>query len=383
MIRTCRRLLSFVRRRPNHEALNRFLRRNFRVYRAVGNDGRGRVLFTGYFEPRLKGSLKRGNRYRYPVYARPDDLIKVDLGRFSERLAGERIFGRLEGRRLIPYFSRDEIDGQGRLVGRCPVLAWVQDPVALFFLQIQGSGRIYLDDGSTINVHYDASNGRPYRSIGKLLLERGEIAAEEMSMQRIRQYLQDHPQEMDSVLNHNESYVFFRLEAGGPYGSLGVPVTPGRTIATDRRLFPPGAPAFIHTTIPEIDGAGRIHRWRSSRRLVLNQDTGGAIRGPGRADLFWGGGQYAELAAGHQRHPGSLYFLALKPEASAGNVRHFPRVSAAAGGTVPGLTPTGKTSTSLDPADAALCIAAGIQPDAGREAESEPSIKSRPAGWRP
>jgi membrane-bound lytic murein transglycosylase A len=165
-----------------------------------------------------------------------------------------------------------------------------------------------------LNVHYHGSNGRPYRSIGRLLIEEQKIPKEEMSMQKIRSYLQAHPQEMAAVLNHNPSYVFFKLESEGPLGYLNVLLTPGRSVALDRRLFPPAALAYIQTKKPVVNGAGQIDSWADCGRFVLNQDTGGAIRGPGRADLFWGNGPYAEIAAGHLAHIGKLYFLILKPD---------------------------------------------------------------------
>jgi membrane-bound lytic murein transglycosylase A len=184
----------------------------------------------------------------------------------------------------------------------------------VFFLQIQGSGKIFLDTGEVINVHYHGSNGRPYRSIGKLLIEEQKIPREEMSMQKIRSYLHAHPEEMASVFNYNPSYVFFKIEPEGPLGSINVLLTPGRSVALDRRIFPHAALAFIQTQKPVLNSAGHIDRWVECRRFVLNQDTGGAIRGPGRADLFWGNGPYAEIAAGHLAHLGELYFLILKPE---------------------------------------------------------------------
>ena len=190
----------------------------------------------------------------------------------------------------------------------------VDDRIDLFFLHIQGSGKLYMDNGDSLNVHYNSPNGRPYRSIGKLLIDSGAIAREEMSMQAIKKYLRENPDTVDDILNANPSYVFFNTEKEGPIGSIGVQLTPGRSIATDRRIFPKAALAFIQTRKPLVDGDGLISQWSRFNRFVVNQDTGGAIRGPGRADLFWGNGPYAELAAGYMQHPGMLYFLVLKPE---------------------------------------------------------------------
>ncbi|MGD9411544.1 MAG: MltA domain-containing protein, partial [Desulfobacterales bacterium] len=274
------------------------------------------VLFTGYYEPHLSGRLYQDDVYRYPIYALPDDLIKIDLSAFGEKYGRESIVGRYTGQTVVPYYDRKEIDEEDALVGKAEPLAWVKDPVDVFFLQIQGSGKIFLDTGAVINVHYHGTNGRPYRSIGRLLIEEQKIPKEEMSMQKIRSYLQAHPEEMAPVLNHNPSYVFFKLESEGPLGYINVLLTPGRSIALDKRIFPPAALAYIHTKKPVVNGAGQIDSWTDCNRFVLNQDTGGAIRGPGRADLFWGNGPYAEIAAGHMAHRGRLYFLILKADRS-------------------------------------------------------------------
>ncbi|MCP4574944.1 MAG: murein transglycosylase, partial [Deltaproteobacteria bacterium] len=186
--------------------------------------------------------------------------------------------------------------------------------VDLFFLFFQGSGIIYLDAGKKINVHYHGSNGHPYRSIGRLLIDEGKIPKEEMSMQAIRHYLSNHPDEVEDILNYNPSYVFFQEEADGPFGCLGVKLTPGRSLALQRKLFPSAALVFIETQKPLADGNGEIQAWADFGRFVLNQDTGGAIVGPGRADLFWGNGEYAKLAAGYMQHEGRFHFLVLKPD---------------------------------------------------------------------
>ncbi|WP_319522689.1 MltA domain-containing protein [uncultured Desulfosarcina sp.] len=307
-------LQALVERRPSPAEVNRFMARNFRVYRSTGGPESGRVLFTGYYEPHLKGSLKPDARYRYPVYARPGDLMVIDLTPFSEALAGKRIVGRIQGDTVVPYPDRQAIEADADFGRLAPPLAWVDDRIDLFFLQIQGSGRIYLAEGGFIRVHYHAANGRPYRSIGRLLIDQGKIPAEEMSMQRLRDYLRSHPEEMDAILNYNPSYVFFKTETSGPIGAIGVDLTPARSVAVDRRVFPMAAPAFLQTQIPVVDGTGRIDRWMDFSAFALNQDTGGAIRGPGRVDIFWGNGPYARIAAGHMQHKGNFYLLVLDPE---------------------------------------------------------------------
>jgi peptidoglycan lytic transglycosylase A len=307
-------LRAFVETRPDPAALNRFIADRYRVYRSVGGPESGKVLFTGYYEPHLKGSLVPDERYRYPVYAMPGDLLVIDLSAFSQDFKGRRIIGRLQGNTVVPYPDRQAIEADSGFALKAPPIAWVDDRVELFFLQIQGSGRIYLTNGSFIRVHYHGANGHPYRSIGRLLIDQGKIPRAEMSMQRLEAYLHAHPDEVDAVLNHNPSYVFFKTEVSGPIGAIGVDLTPGRSVAVDRRVFPMAAPAFLQTRIPVVDGNGRIDRWMDFSAFALNQDTGGAIRGPGRVDIFWGNGPYAQIAAGHMQHKGSFYLLVLAPE---------------------------------------------------------------------
>ncbi|NVM22416.1 MAG: murein transglycosylase A [Desulfobacterales bacterium] len=297
---------------PSAEEIREAIETSFWVYRSVGSDGLGRVLFTGYYEPILQGSLHPSPDYPYPLYKRPDDLVSVRLGLFHPKYAGERIFGRYVNQTVVPYFSREDIDSNGHLREKGCELLWVSDHIDLFFLHIQGSGRVVLEDGTVLRVNYDCSNGRRYRSIGGLLINEGSISWEEMSMQQIRTHLKDHPEEMERILNHNESYVFFKLVDQGPLGAIEVTLTPGRSVATDLRLFPNGALAFVHTEKPLVGEDGIIGSWETFGRFVLNQDTGGVIRGPGRVDLFWGDGPYAETAAGYMKHDGTLYFLVLK-----------------------------------------------------------------------
>ncbi|NPV03572.1 MAG: transglycosylase [Syntrophaceae bacterium] len=294
--------------------VDRRVRETFDVYRAAGSGPAGRVLFTGYYEPVLEGSLVRTERYRYPIYRKPDDAVVVHLGRFRERYKNERLVGRLEKGELVPYWSREEIDGAGALENRGLEIAWFADPVDLFFLHVQGSGMVRLPDGSSFQVSYAQSNGRAYRSIGKLLIDSGRITREELSMQGIKRYLRERPEEIREILNHNESYVFFRIVEEGPVGSIGVTLTGGRSVATDAALFPRGALAFVKSRKPVIGPGGEIQSWVPFSRFVLNQDTGGAITGAGRVDLFFGRGPEAEIAAGHLKEEGELYFLVLKDE---------------------------------------------------------------------
>lgn len=315
MINSLKYFLEFVETNPSKKVLKKFVRSHYRVYRSVGQESTGNMLFTGYYEPILQGSLHKSDTHPFPVFARPDDLLTIDLSPFSSKFAGEKIVARFVNKTLIPYHERKEIEYDGALQGKATPIAWVTSRVDLFFLHIQGSGKIYLDTGEILHVNYHASNGRSYRSVGKLLIDEGKIPRSEMSMQKIRDYLTDFPDETPRILNYNPSYVFFKTETDGPFGSIGVKLTPGRSFATDRRIFPPAALAFIQSKKPLIDADGKIEKWMDFSRFALNQDTGGAIQGPGRVDLFWGNGAYAEIAAGHMQHPGKLYFLVLKPEA--------------------------------------------------------------------
>ncbi|MEW6443035.1 MAG: MltA domain-containing protein [bacterium] len=283
-----------------------------RTYRA-GVGGK-KIVFTGYYEPVLEGSLAPDPAYPVPLYRVPADMVQVDLGLFRSDLQGMRIVGRYEQGVLVPYHSRHEIDRLGRLAGKGGELIWLKDPVEAFFLHIQGSGRIVLPDGASVRVHYAGSNGRPYRSIGEFLLGAGKMQAGDLSSPALKAYLRSCPEERDLILDQNERYVFFEKAAVGPLGSLSVPLTAGRSVATDSALYPKGALALIETDLPVLDGDGRTRSWKRVRRLVLNQDTGAAIRGPARVDLFWGSGEQAGLEAGCMKRPGRLYFLAPKRE---------------------------------------------------------------------
>ena len=314
MIQTLEHFLTFIRTRPDSQDIRKYITNNYWVYRSVGGKKSGRVLFTGYFEPILYGLNEKSPEYRYPVYARPEDIVSIDLSEFSKKYKGDTIVGRVTDHKVIPYYDRKAIESHGALDGNVKALAWVSNPVDPFFLQIQGSGKIYLDTGEVLNVHYHMANGHPYRSIGKLLIDKNKIPREKMSMQAIRSYLKAHPDEIEEILNYNPSYVFFKTEKEAPIGYIEVKLTPGRSVALDRRIFPHGALGFIEAQKPLIDGSKKIHEWVDCSRFVLNQDTGGAIRGPGRADMFWGNGPYAEIAAGHPRHHGNLFLMVLTPK---------------------------------------------------------------------
>lgn len=269
----------------------------FTVFRVSSAEGQAEGMLTGYYEPLLQGSMTQTPRFRYPVYGTPKDLLTVDLTALYPTLKGNRIRGRLEGRRVVPYLTRSEIDA-GKLPADTPILAWVEDPVELFFLHVQGSGRIQLAQGGQLRLGYAEQNGHPYVSIGRELVQRGEMTAASASMQGIKQWAQRNPDRVSALLGSNPSYVFFKTmpdSNAGPLGSLGVPLTAGYSIAVDPQSIPLGAPVLLSTRLPGSDAPV----WR----LVLAQDTGGAIRGTVRADLFTGFGEAAGELAGKMRQP--------------------------------------------------------------------------------
>jgi peptidoglycan lytic transglycosylase A len=289
------------------------IKKEFDFYHSVGSDGKGKVLFTGYYEPLLSCRTAPDGTFRFPLYRKPDDMIEIDLTQFGNGFPRNRLFGRLDGKKIIPYYSREEIDQKKMLAGKDLEILWCSDIVDIYVLQVQGSGKADLGNGNIISILYDGANGRPYKSIGKYLIDAGAMAKETMSMQATREYLRTHPDKMNEVLNQNQSYVFFRLDMGPALGNIGVPLTPGRSIATDSRLFPKGALGFVIAQKPVIEN-GSIKAWVPFTRFVLNQDTGGAIKGPGRVDMFFGQGSEAELTAGNFQHEGELYFLVRKKE---------------------------------------------------------------------
>jgi len=306
-------LLQLVEKYPDPENLRKHIRRRFVILKASGNPQTGNVLFTGYYEPLFEAALEPDETYKHPIYSPPDDMIRIDLGLFNPRFKGESLTARIDGRNVVPYYSRGEIEAGQALKGRGLEIAWLKDPVDVAFLHIQGSGHLKLPDGTILTAGYAAKNGRPYRSIGARLVQQGKISREEISMQSIKTYLAANPDEVEALLEHNPSYVFFRILEGPVVGNIGVPLTPERSIALDADIFPKGALCFISTQKPRIGPGGDILSWEPFSAFVLNQDTGGAIKGAGRADLFWGTGKYAEIAAGHLKHHGELYLLVKKP----------------------------------------------------------------------
>lgn len=288
---------------PGPALARQFFEQNFTPWQMVTPDGSREGLVTGYYEPLIKGSRQRSARYRWPVHGVPTDMLTVDLSELYPELKNMRLRGRLDGNRVVPYFSRAELEQRGEALP-APVLLWAEDAIDLFFLQVQGSGRVELPDGSRVRIGYADQNGHPYTSIGRWLIAQGELTLERASMQGIKDWARRNPQRLSELLNANPSYVFFReltQAGGGPLGALGVPLSDERSIAIDPRFVPLGAPVFLATTYPLSD--------RPLRRLMLAQDTGGAIKGAVRADFFWGFGAEAGARAGRMRQQGRMWVL--------------------------------------------------------------------------
>jgi len=276
---------------------------HFRPWQLVNPDGAREGLVTGYYEPLVRGSREKKPPYLTPVFGPPADLIVVDLAEVYPELKHMRLRGRVEGRKLIPFFSRAEWSAEEEKRADAALL-WVDDPIDFFFLQIQGSGQVLLDDGSRVRIGYADQNGHPYRSIGRWLIDKGELQSHQASMQGIKAWAAANPGRLKELLDANPSLVFFRelpAEGSGPPGALGVPLTPERSIAVDPRHTPLGTPVWLATTRPDSE--------EPLVRLMLAQDTGGAIRGPARADFYWGSGSEAGALAGRMKQRGRMWAL--------------------------------------------------------------------------
>lgn len=284
--------------------IRNFFEEYFVPHQVQNSDGSTTGLITGYYGPELLGSREPTEEFRYPLYQQPEDMLIIALDSVYPELSNYRLRGRVEGNRVVPYFDREQIDfGENPLVGN--ELFWVKDPVDLFFLHIQGSGSIRMPDGEQVIVNYANQNGHPYRSIGKLLLDRKAMTRDQMSMQNIRRWVAQNPEAGQLLLAENPSYVFFRelpADTTSPPGAMGIPLTALRSLAVDPRTIPLGAPVFLSTTFP-----GTVDQ--PLRRLMVAQDTGGAIKGRVRGDFFWGMGNAAGEYAGRMRSQGELWVL--------------------------------------------------------------------------
>ena len=288
----------------SESAIRLFFESFFDPHQVIAPDGSNTGLITGYYEPLLRGARKKGGPYQTPLYKVPDDMVIIDVGSVYPELANKRVRGRLKGKRVVPYPAREEISRSG-LPGN--ELLWVDDAVEAFFLEVQGSGRVQLPDGETVRVAYADQNGRPYQSIGKWLVQKGELTAEQATAQGIKAWIDGHPTRQQELFNANPSYVFFKEEKlpdlkVGPKGSLNVPLTPQRSVAIDRSQLPLGAPVYLNTTLPGDEEM-------PLQRLMLAQDTGGAIKGAIRLDFFFGFGAEAADFAGRMKQRGNIWVL--------------------------------------------------------------------------
>ncbi len=296
----------------NRAAARAFFEREFKPFKAANNrDSQG--LFTGYYEAELRGARQPSARYNVPLYKVPGDLVAVDLAEFGSEFSGRTIAGKVVQGKLRPYDDRATIE-RGSLKGKSLELLWVDDAIDAFFLHIQGSGRVVMDDGSVMRVGYAGKNGQPYIAIGRELVTRGVMKPEEVSMQGLRAWLKANPREAEPLMNANRSYVFFNETKGagpneGPIGAQTVALTPGRSLAVDRKFLPLGLPIWLDASHPDGGNGPSSSGEARIRRLVVAQDTGGAIRGPVRGDVFFGWGEQAAARAGAMRDRGEYYLL--------------------------------------------------------------------------
>jgi membrane-bound lytic murein transglycosylase A len=289
----------------SENAVRLFFEAFFIPHHVLKADGTDDGLITGYYEPLLRGARKRGGAFQTPLHRAPDDLLAIEMAGLYPELKGMRLRGRLVGNKIVPYPSRSEMGLNGSLAGK--ELLWVDDPIEAFFLQVQGSGRVQLvDTKETVRVAYADQNGHPYKSIGRYLVDKGEMTLDQASAQNIKAWYASNPARQQELLNANPSYVFFKEEklndsTRGPKGALGVPLTPQRSIAVDSQFIPLGVPVFLATSHPGNETL--------LQRLVMAQDTGGAIKGPTRADYFWGFAADAGEKAGKMKQRGTMWLL--------------------------------------------------------------------------
>jgi len=299
-------LQRFIQSRPSEKALHHEIQRAYEAIEInrVAGAAPKRMLITGYFQPIFPGSLSRQPPYIHPLYRMPDDLL------VRHKNGRKQVLGRREQGTIVPYWTRRDIEQRNLLQGQ--ELVWLKDPFDAFVLHIQGSGIIRLPDGSQRGVHYAVNNGRDYRSIGKFLVNTGRMQLAEVSMDSIRRYIDQHPGERELILHHNDSFIFFHWSPPGPaIGNLGRELTPGRSIAADQRWYPPGSLVFLDSRRP-IMANGSVVEWKRMQRLVTVQDTGSALTGPGRIDIFWGTGDQAGEEAGQMKEEGTAHLLLLK-----------------------------------------------------------------------
>lgn len=315
MLETLRTFMGFYEETETTEVFYKKVIRTFDFYKLGGREA-DNVLFTGYYTPIMSASRSQTDKYRYPIYKIPDDMFKIRLNDFGRGLPDISLVVRVDetNRQVLPYYTREEIDWLHSLEGRNLEIAWLEDYIDQFFLHIQGGGILDTGEANPVYVNYAGKNGHPFIAVGRLLLEDGKIDREKMSMQAIRLYFRDHPDDIKKYCIQNKSYVFYEEASDGPYGSLNLIVTPGRSIATDKRYFPGGSVCLIAAEIPVVkEGHGPVLPKKPFSRFVLDQDTGGAIR-ERHIDLYCGAGEEAALQAGSMKSYGDVYMLLLKEE---------------------------------------------------------------------
>jgi len=307
---------------PTAQDFDRLIRERFDIYQLSGRDSTGTVVFSSYYEPTLEASLQKTEEYKYPIYAKPQDMISINLEEFNEKFRGEKLTGRMKGNTLVPYLNRDEIDFQGALDGKGLELAWFKDRADIMDLHIEGSGRLQLPSGKVIKANFAATNSLKFKGWLSALVEAGAMPREGISHEKGKQYLLDHPDQERAIMTANRRYTFFKLNQDidpetGPDGTYGLPLTGWRSIAIDNNLVPMGAIAFMRTTMPDVDSDGTLLGRKTDSRFVFCQDTGGAIKGPGRVDFFAGAGKKARTFAFKLWDQGTLHLLLLKEKPAA------------------------------------------------------------------
>jgi len=302
---------------PTAQDLDRLLKERFDIFQMAGRDSTGTVVFSSYYEPTLEASLKRTAEYKYPIYAKPEDLLTINLEDFNEKFRGEKLTGRLKNGALVPYIDREQIDFEGALEGKGLELAWFRDRTDIMDLHIEGSGRLALPDGRVIKANFASTNSLKFKGWLSALVEAGAMPREGISHEKGKQYLLDNPKEERKIMSANRRYTFFKLDQPadpeeGPAGTYGLPLTGWRSIAIDNALVPMGTIAFLRTTMPDVDEEGTLLGRKQDSRFVFCQDTGGAIKGPGRVDFFAGNGKKARTFAFKLWDQGTLHLLVLK-----------------------------------------------------------------------
>ncbi len=301
----------------NHGNLQNAIEKNFEIYRLVPGRKDGAVIFSSYYEPVIKASLKKTENYKYPIYSWPDDLIEVDLEIFNPKFKGEKITGRLEGKKLVPYYTREEIDFGKALEGKAKPLAWFTDPIEVMNLHIQGSGRLKLENNKEMRVKFAATNSLPFKGWISYMIEKGIMKRKGITFEKAKKFVLSHPELQKEILCSNKRYTFFELEeindpTDGPQGTYKYPLTAKRSVAIDETLVPLGAIAYAQFKLPQLDKGGNFKEMKMDSRFVLCQDTGGAIKGPGRVDFFAGTGSEAHTFANKVWEKGAFYILLKK-----------------------------------------------------------------------